>query len=224
MNELGLFAKHWRPGAVKTRLAAEIGAVPASEVYRAFVEALLQRCSRLADRRVLAVWPPESEREFRQLATGQWQVTRQSDGDLGQRMFAYFSQAFEGGAQRVVLIGSDSPTLPIEFVDQAFRLLHDASIVIGPSDDGGYYLVGAAGEVPPIFDGIAWSQPTVWEQTIERVAESGRSFAELPAWYDVDHLDDLRRLRRELHDMNDREPAYDKLLQSVETALSGESR
>ena len=82
----------------------------------------------------------------------------------------------------MVLIGSDSPTMPAQFIDDAFAALDSDPVVLGPSRDGGYYLVGAAGQVPPIFTEIDWSTPAVWRQTVDRLGKAGCRFAELPPW------------------------------------------
>jgi glycosyltransferase A (GT-A) superfamily protein (DUF2064 family) len=135
----------------------------------------------------------------------------------------FFRTSFAGGAQQVVLIGSDSPTLPRDFIQQAFDELRRHEVVLGPTDDGGYYLIGLSRgtwprltetqvrvserlahvtsepyRVPPIFDDMPWSTPQVWPETIRRLDERGHSYAILPAWYDVDEPRDLKRLRDEL--------------------------
>ncbi len=126
---------------------------PASLLYRRFLVTLLRRFDHVAQRRVLAYTPPERRAEFALVASDAWTLDAQVSGDLGKRMQHYFAEAFRRGADRVVLIGSDSPTLPLEYVTGAFQLLDTFPVVLGPSADGGYYLVGAAGEVPPIFAG-----------------------------------------------------------------------
>src|SRR5262249_55897042 len=98
----------------------------------------------------------------------------------------------------VVLLGSDSPTLPGTFVAEAFRLLETADVVLGPATDGGYYLLGCARRRPPVFDGIDWGSPHVLEQTIACLADPAWRVALLPPWYDVDTLDDWRMLRGHL--------------------------
>jgi len=198
VRQLGVFAKFWQPGEVKTRLASRWGAIAASQLYRGFLAATIHRFASLADRRVLAFTPVERRNEFAELAAGRWQLEPQSAGDLGERMRNYFAAAFAGGATHAVLIGSDSPTLPSEFVERAFVLLQTHDVVLGPTDDGGYYLVGAANRVPSIFEGIAWSTPRVWDQTLARIRDAGISHAELPPWYDVDEPADLARLRLEM--------------------------
>ena len=102
------------------------------------------------------------------------------------------------GIQQFVVIGADSPNVPIEFIEQAFDELSRVPVVLGPSEDGGYYLLGTAGFVPPIFEQIAWGTPAVWSQTTTRLASAQLPFARLPSWYDVDRLTDLRRLLDDL--------------------------
>ena len=200
MDQLGIFAKYWQPGTVKTRLAAAVGDDAASRLYRRFLITLLRRFGHVAQRRVLAYTPPDQRAEFALLAADTWTLQEQAAGDLGMRMQNYFAKAFRSGADRVVLIGSDSPTVPLDYVTDAFQLLEKFPIVLGPSDDGGYYLVGAAGEVPPIFAGVAWSTPLVWRQTQALLQAAGYSCGVLPVWYDVDDLPGLRRMNRELAD------------------------
>lgn len=191
---LGIFAKHWTPGRVKTRLAADIGERRAAEVHRLFVSALLNRFDETADNRILAFDPPHCEREFRQAAGPAWQILPQSAGDLGQRMAAFFAATL-AQAERVVLIGADSPDLPAALVTQALEALEQAEVVLGPALDGGYYLVGAAGRVPPIFQNIDWGTGQVWSQTVERLLHAACTWHALPQWYDVDTAADLVRLR-----------------------------
>jgi rSAM/selenodomain-associated transferase 1 len=198
-TQFGMFAKFWQPGEVKTRLAREIGNEAAARLYRAFIDTLLTRFNDVGDERTLAFSPAERANEFAQLVGGKnWKLRPQGDGDLGTRMGRHFVQAFSAAVERAVLIGSDSPTLPREFVEQAFALLEDNSVVLGPSEDGGYYLIGLAGGVPPIFNEMPWSTPQVWNETLNRLQAARLKFAVLPTWYDVDEAADLRRLAIEL--------------------------
>ncbi len=222
MSLLGIFAKHWTPGAVKTRLAAAVGSQLAAAFHRACVESLLIRLADVADQRVLAVTPPGSVPEFRRIAGPAWRVIAQADGDLGTRMADFFTAAFRDGSHQVVLIGSDSPSLPRAYLARAFELLPDYPVVLGPADDGGYYLVGAAGRVPPMFTGIAWSTAAVFSQTVDRLEQAGWPFAVLPGWYDVDEVPSLLRLRQEL----EQDPALDlpgrRLLEIVRQTVSNQ--
>ncbi|MEQ8785291.1 MAG: TIGR04282 family arsenosugar biosynthesis glycosyltransferase [Pirellulaceae bacterium] len=220
MNELGLFAKYWHAGRVKTRLSRAVGEKPAADVYHAFVTTLVDRLAHTADRRTIVFSPADRAAKFAALGQGAWRITPQSEGGLGDRLGEFFRRSLEEGARRVVVIGSDSPTLPVEYIEQAFQLLQRHEVVLGPSTDGGYYLIGARERVPPVFDGVAWSTPTVWRETIERLDSAGIGHAELPAWYDVDQFDDLRRLNDELASTNTLDAAASRLREVVRRTVS----
>jgi rSAM/selenodomain-associated transferase 1 len=117
---------------------------------------------------------------------------------LGAALAGAFGAHFGHGFERVVLIGSDNPTLPGTIVEDACRALDDHDLVIGPSTDGGYYLIGMSAPHPGVFEGITWSTDLVYAQTLERAKQLGLRVAPTPVWYDVDTLAELRRLRREL--------------------------
>ena len=219
VQHLGVFAKYWQAGSVKTRLAQGIGAEAASDLYRAFVETLLRRFQTASDRRTLCYWPQQRQRDFATLAGPAWRLDLQSDGNLGQRMSCFFAQSLAAGSASTVLIGSDSPTLPRDYLDRAFELLETYPVVLGPTADGGYYLVGAAGQTPPIFEGVEWSTPSVWQQTVSALREASVPFAELPPWYDVDVVEDLILLRNELARVARDAPEWCDLLVAVERAL-----
>ncbi len=198
MKQLGVFAKFWAPGAVKTRLATTIGDLAASRLYRQFLETTLHRCASIADRRWLVYWPANRSGEFRELGGVDWELRAQRGDDLGERMADYFAAASSAETSRNVLIGSDSPHLPTQFLDQAFALLDEYPVVLGPTDDGGYYLLGIRGQAPDLFRGVAWGTNTVYQQTVAALLAQQIPFAELPGSYDVDDFNDLLRLADEL--------------------------
>jgi len=213
---------------VKTRLAATVGAQRAADLYRAFLETVLVRFSRSTfsgsqsvagsspqsvasqsvgtqiepvDQRchtVLAYSPRERRDDFARLSSDQWALEPQADGDLGARMRAYFETALSAGYNSVLLIGSDAPTLPTARIVEAFAALERVPVVLGPADDGGYYLVGAHAHLPDIFDKIDWGTSEVWDQTVHRLQVLSTPFAELDPWYDVDDEEGLQRLQLEL--------------------------
>jgi rSAM/selenodomain-associated transferase 1 len=195
---LGVFAKEPRPGQVKTRLAAETSADWAAKVAAAFLQDLLDRLTTVAATRVLAFTPASARTFFAELIRDRFLLTAQSEGDLGQRMAAFFAQQLATGAERVVLLGTDSPTVPLRLIEQAFDELERADVVIGPATDGGYYLLGCTGRVPPIFRGIAWGGSRVLLDTIALLDEGASRVAVLPPWYDVDTLSDWWALRGHL--------------------------
>lgn len=218
MQQLGVFAKYWEPGKVKTRLAAATGEQQASRIYRAFVETLVARLSDLAQRRVLVFAPIERADNFAKMAKPGWAIEPQANGDLGARMKSYFDSAFSQGARSVVLLGSDSPDIPRNFIEQAFELLEHFPVVLGPSEDGGYYLIAACDKTPPVFDHIAWSTPAVWEETVTQLERAELRFGQLPTWYDVDEAESLNRLVEHLRRSQD----LDRPLQKLKDCLCRE--
>jgi rSAM/selenodomain-associated transferase 1 len=204
-TQFGVFAKYWRPGAVKTRLAKSIGEVPASQIYKQFLTTIVSRFSEVCDLCTLSVSPVSDHVHFHQLQLNRWQLVDQGTGDLGQRMHNYFADSFAKNTERVLLIGSDSPNLPVRFVDQALQELENNDIVLGPTEDGGYYLIGMKRLIGEVFEGIAWSTQDVWSQTVAILQRQNVSFGQLPTWYDVDNGQDLERLQRDLKSRADDE-------------------
>ena len=223
MNQLGVFAKFWAPGQVKTRLARDLGPATAAEIYRASLETTLARLRGAADCGVLCYSPPERHAEFAAIAGDWWQCEPQSEGDLGARMAAYFEKAFAADMRRVVLIGSDSPTLPLSHLHAAFAALSTHGAVLGKATDGGYYLIGLADPCPEIFTDIAWSTPEVWQQTTSRLDQLGTSWQALDTWSDFDDLDSLHALRSELANMQPLPSVYESLAGAIERAFAATS-
>jgi rSAM/selenodomain-associated transferase 1 len=209
MRLFGLFAKQPIPGAVKTRLAEAIGPVAAAELSEAFLRDLIGRFATIADRRWLGISPaaPSAVDWFRALAADRYELWSQPAGDLGARMEAFFTAAFSDGASRVVLIGGDSPTLPREFVDEAFDALGAHDVVLGPARDGGYYLIGVARQLFQLFAGVRWSTAYALDDTAANVRSAGLRLATLAEWYDVDTLDDLQFLQAHLGALRTLDPA-----------------
>jgi rSAM/selenodomain-associated transferase 1 len=199
-----LFAKVPKPGQVKTRLLPDLSPEQASRVYRAFILDTLSSTALLKGvKRILACDPTRRDPFFKGLAD-RFELDRidQIGEDLGARMRNALTEAYRLGFDRAVIIGMDLPTLPSEHIEEAFRRLEKTprgpSVVLGPSADGGYYLIGCSGPVPPIFDGIAWGTERVLEQTLARIADRHLNAVLLPFWYDVDTLQDLRFLAQHL--------------------------
>jgi rSAM/selenodomain-associated transferase 1 len=191
---LGLFAKQPVPGQVKTRLAAATTSAWASAVAEAFLLDVMDRLATYDAERILVYTPSESGLCLSSIARDRFACVPQSSGNLGQRMHHFIQEQFRAGAQTVVIVGTDSPTLPLSFIQQAFDALDHADLVLGPATDGGYYLVGCNRRTPPIFDDVAWSSATVLAETVARLADPSWRLALLPPWYDVDTLDDWRML------------------------------
>lgn len=196
---LVLFARFPIPGSVKTRLAAATGAEFAAQIYNAFLSDLVPRVRDSCDQRVLAYTPdsPEAIAFFQNLAAGDATLWPQPPGALGQRL----SDCFEthlAQFQRVIVIGSDAPTLPPDMIAEADESLSNSDCVLGPAVDGGYYLVGLRRTCADMFSNVVWDGPNVLEQTVNRVQSAGLSLHVLRPWYDVDTIDDLHALRGHL--------------------------
>jgi rSAM/selenodomain-associated transferase 1 len=191
---LGLFAKWPAAGAVKTRLGADRDPGWGARVAHAFLLDAVTRLAAVDARRVLAFAPPEREADFAAVVAGRFALQPQAEGDLGRRLALFVERQQVAGARAVVLVGTDSPTLPVAHVEQAFAELERADVVLGPASDGGYYLVGCGPSRPPIFEGIAWSTGRVLADTVAALADPRWRLAVLPAWYDVDTPEDWAML------------------------------
>ena len=199
-RHLILFGKVPEAGATKTRLAPALGASGAARLYRAFLDDTVRRTEAVeVERRGL--WLAGDDRgrgRVRERHPG-LEVRAQRGDDLGERMARALEEAFSRGAGRALVVGTDHPTLPVERLERAFRLLASVDLVLGPSDDGGYYAVGVRREAWPgaagIFRDVPWSTDRVLEVTRARARELGLSRRELPEWYDVDRPPELERLR-----------------------------
>ncbi|MBU6400629.1 MAG: TIGR04282 family arsenosugar biosynthesis glycosyltransferase [Verrucomicrobia bacterium] len=185
VEQIIVFVKAPRPGAVKTRLAKTLGRGAACDAYRRLVETLLQR---LRDLRCVQVrfTPADAEPEIRPWVRPGWVALPQDEGDLGVRMQSAFAAAFRNGAQRVVIIGSDCPEVTAEDVAAAWHALLTHDLVLGPATDGGYWLIGLCRPQPALFHQMPWSTDQVFGQTLRRAAEAGLRVHRLRQLEDVD--------------------------------------
>jgi rSAM/selenodomain-associated transferase 1 len=195
---LGLFAKRPVPGEVKTRLAAETSPAWAAQVAEACLLDTLDQLAGINAHRVVGFAPLDAEAYFAEVVRGRFELVPQVQGDLGERMSAFFTQQLTAGAEKVVLTGADSPSLPADYIERAFADLEQVDVVLGPATDGGYYLLGCGRRLPPIFDRIPWSSERVLAETVARLVERSWGLALLPPWYDVDTLSDWQRLQGHL--------------------------
>lgn len=196
-NALIIVAKQPVEGRCKTRLAKTIGHATATKLYEYFlfdirdklVRDLREQCD------VIVAFTPESDPQYfeKYCPTG-WRIMPQVGEDLGERLSHAVREVLGRGYKRVVVMSTDSPDLPIAYILSAFNRLLDHDAVLGPCEDGGYYLIGMRRDIPHLFHDITWSTEWVAEQTICRARECGAMLAMLPVWYDVDGEQDLKRL------------------------------
>lgn len=183
-----VFVKNTVLGRVKTRLAKTMGDDKALKVYNLLLGLTKEQVSKLTiDKEVSYAWQVEENDLWN---NDIFKKSVQVDGDLGEKMKHSFKAAFKDGYQKVVLIGSDCPTLTSEILDQAFLYLNSNDAVFGPSKDGGYYLIGMSKFNPTLFDGIKWSTSQVLSQTEEIAKNESISYAKLPVLNDIDDEND----------------------------------
>jgi rSAM/selenodomain-associated transferase 1 len=218
-NVLLVFIKHPQPGAATTRLIPALGSETAAELYRVLAEEQLRRTRpRPGDYRRTLLFAPEGGGTELRSWIGDEPLHPQVGAEPGARFTAAFARAFEEGASRVAMIGTDVPWISRELVLEAFEALEGNDVVLGPEQDGGYYLLALARSRPALFKDIPWSTPAVLSATAERAGALGLSVKLLEPLGDIDTIEDLRaewkRLRPLLESRKD-------LLVAVESALGG---
>jgi len=186
------------PGQAKTRLVPPLSAQAAAELYRAFLLDTLDLAAGLGWERVSLVHPAGAGAALRPLLPPPVTLCEQRGRGLGDALRHAFAEHLAQGFTRVVLIGSDTPSLPPTAVADGCAALATHDLSIGPSLDGGYYLLGLRTMQPALFEAIDWSTPRVLAQTLARASQLRLRVQRLPAWYDVDAPADLERLQREL--------------------------
>ena len=199
-----VFVKNPVPGQVKTRLIPHLSAEQAASLYQAF---LVDWCNALstisAAHRVIAYTPPEGLNALQTLIGKDLVYIPQQGATLGERLIAAAQWACDRDYTKFLFVGSDSPTLPIRYVERAFDLLELRDVVIGPSVDGGYYLIGfskhgASLSIPTIFEEITWSTDVVFRETLRKIQGVNARLGLLPPWYDVDTPTGLQLLQDHL--------------------------
>jgi rSAM/selenodomain-associated transferase 1 len=196
-----LFARDPVAGEVKTRLAPFLNQELILELYTRFLSDSVEKiCKVRAADPFIGVYPADSSGYFSRVSESLEhppEVFPQEGEDLGEKMFNAFQARFDEGYEHVVIIGSDSPSLPVAYIEKALNSEKD--LVIGPSTDGGYYLIGMFRKPVNVFaDGMDWGSEKVLRQTLDRIKNCGSSLELLPPWYDVDRAEDLKFLKTHL--------------------------
>lgn len=191
-----MFVKSPDVGAVKSRLAATVQADVALELYRCFVSDMMGMIAQGGYPLVISFYPPDSGQKIAGWLGQEHTFLPQSGGDLGERMKNAFRTVFSQGVASAILIGTDIPDLPAPVIDEALTSLTDHDAVVGPTYDGGYYLIGFTADtfLPQAFDGISWSSPEVFAQTLCALEAAGCRVHVLQRWRDIDTFEDLEAL------------------------------
>jgi hypothetical protein len=199
-NALLVVAKRPASGQTKTRLSPPLAPEQAAALYECFLQDTLALMRGVPNvQPVIAYLPLEEKPYFTDLAPD-FELVRQEGPDLGVRLDNALTHYLQNGYERAVIMDSDSPTLPAATLQAAFMGLDEAEVVLGPCEDGGYYLIGLKQPAPRLLREVKMSTPTVVAETVALAAEEGLRVKLLPTWYDVDDATSLSRLLNELAD------------------------
>jgi rSAM/selenodomain-associated transferase 1 len=187
-NALILFVRKPEKGKVKTRIAATEGDDFALAIYKKLLAHTHSITAPLdCSKYVFYAGTIEDQ----DMWTEGYEKVLQAETDLGNRMKTAFARLFEKGHSRICIIGSDCYELSTEFIEDAYEQLENVDVVIGPAQDGGYYLLGMKEELKDVFQGIDWSTEKVLTQTITQLEKGEYTFALLPLLHDVDTIDEV---------------------------------
>ncbi len=219
-----IFAKYPEPGAVKTRMVPPLTFEQAATLHRLSLQTV---CEIVLDTArldaTLVVTPDDTVASFGSVVErSDVACWPQGDGDLGSRLRRAVSRVFEDGCRGVVLLGADSPTLPVSYLQDAISALGKHDVVMGPCDDGGYYLLGLRGPHTALFEQIDWGGSLVASQTRARAGAADLDLAELPTWYDLDRFDNLARAADDLRTPAVGDPAARRQLRTLIESLTGD--
>jgi len=199
-DRLIVFGRYPVPGRTKTRLIPVLGPTGAAELHRILTENTLKTVKAFTESHWISYEVcfegGSVDKMLRWLGSG-IHFSKQHKGDLGRRMQFAFADAFRNGFKRVVLVGTDIPELRKDHLKSAFDALSDHDIVLGPSTDGGYWLIGLRGQVD-VFRGIDWGTKEVLEQTLDLAKQQGRKICLLDPLDDLDTTDDLKVLNSDI--------------------------
>jgi rSAM/selenodomain-associated transferase 1 len=197
---IAVMAKDPRGQDVKTRLAPRLPPALRSQLYQAFLADKLAAVRAVQGARCAILYTPSTSRAwFEHFAGPEVELYPQCGGALGARIVGAFAALFDDYADGVILTDSDTPNLPQPYLQASVEALRSGcELVLGPTADGGYYLVGLQSAQPAIFEGVAWSSRSTLLDTVKGAERIGVHPHLLPAWYDIDEPLDLERLVREL--------------------------
>jgi rSAM/selenodomain-associated transferase 1 len=187
-------------GLAKTRLSPPLSEVDAASLASCFAQDVVNSALRVVPNLIVAFSPNNGHALLEALLPPDLRWLEQRGVDLGERLDAAIAYAANLGCGPIIVIGADSPTVPDSFIETARDALtaEKTDAVLGPTVDGGYYLLGLRNCVPRLFQNIDWSTPLTYEQTASNITRLGLQLLELQQWYDVDTFSDLLRLREEL--------------------------
>jgi uncharacterized protein len=192
-----IMAKVPEAGKVKTRLQPFLTPEQSAEFANSLLQDTINKAKQAKNNLIIAYSPIERRDHFDSFTNHNFMLLAQSGNNLGERMFNAFEFAFSQNLDSVVMIGTDSPTFPPDFVERAFGCLEQTDAVLGKTEDGGFYLIGLRKLNKRIFENVEWSSAQTCSKTKNNLEQIGFSLTELPVWYDVDVPEDLERLKKD---------------------------
>lgn len=199
-NILIIFVKAPRLGTVKTRLQPQLTPEQSLALYRAMSEDLVAKFYEVTEFDLqIHFWPPNGREEMQQWLGDDLVFTAQEEGDLGRKMHQAFVQVFQQGYRKAVITGSDLPGLNQFHIREAFHQLERHDAVLGPTYDGGYYLIALKSLHPELFANVPWSTDAVMKQTLENARRANLRIAHLKPEADLDTFSDVRKFWEQLH-------------------------
>jgi len=203
---LVIMAKAPKPGVVKTRLAESLPLPAVTSLYRCLLEDTVALAMSLKDVRVAVMCRESDKQDLESLLGKSLQIMAQQGEGLAAGLTSVFRHFTARGPQYVIAFNSDSPHLSPSVLDSAFQILTTREVVVGPTHDGGYYLVGAKASHPSLFAGDGMGTKTALDRLLARTRDLALSTGFTEQFYDIDVADDLIRLRRELSAARSRAP------------------
>jgi rSAM/selenodomain-associated transferase 1 len=197
VRRLIILVKAPRLGKVKTRLARDLGGEGALLAYKQMTGALISNLFTLKEVQILYS-PADARAEIHQWLQPGWNASPQAEGDLGERLVAAFENAFSKGCAKVLIIGSDCPYVTREDIDRSWELLESSDLVLGPTLDGGYWLIGLRKSEPDLFRDIPWSTNAVLGETIKRAKAMGLKVSLMRNLEDIDTVKEWERFENSL--------------------------
>lgn len=201
INALLVVAKRPAPGQTKTRLSPPLSPAAAADLYEQFLRDTLDLICQVPDVQPIIAYLPEGEEAYFSTLAPDFALLPQQGDDLGTRLDNALTHCLTNGYEKAVIMDSDSPTLPVACLVEAFAALETADVVLGPCEDGGYYLIGLKRPAPRLLREVQMSTPNVIRDTLQLAAVEELTVAQLPIWYDVDTASELGRLQLEIQTM-----------------------
>jgi rSAM/selenodomain-associated transferase 1 len=214
-----IYAKAPRSGRVKTRLSPAFHPDEAAKIYELSLRIAVEQVESL-DGVVHEIWISEAEDRNPLARIFPKRAFRVQVGeDLGERLCHTFETLFSEGGHAALIMGSDAPTLPRQYLQKGIELLGSHDCVLGPTQDGGYYAMGLRRLDPQIFEGVGWSRENVLSETIVNLKRMGWSYELLPEWYDIDRPEDLTLAWQDLQAISRRTPDQERFLQMLSSFI-----